>query len=84
MGLDKSLNQSLQGNLEKIGYMSSNGLLGNCYKVLNKYLIGHVLGEQNGGSTNTLCALVDLALVSREYKIPSQIGRSTEASLRNL
>ena len=52
MGLDKSLNQSLQGGLEKIGYMSSNGPLRNCCKVSDKYLIGHVLGEQNGGSTH--------------------------------
>ena len=50
-GLDKSLNQSPQGGLEKIGYMSSNGPPRNCYKVPNKYLIGHVLGGQNGGST---------------------------------
>ena len=52
MELDKSLNQSPQGGLEKISYMSSNGPLGNCCKVLNKYLIGHVLGGQNGGSTD--------------------------------
>ena len=51
MGLDKSLNQSPQGGLEKIGYTSSNMPPGNCCKVLNKYLIGHVLGGQNGGST---------------------------------
>ena len=51
MGLDKSFNQSLQDDLEKIGYMSSNGPLRNCCKVSDKYLIGHVLGEQNGGST---------------------------------
>ena len=50
-GLDKSLNQSLQGGLENIGYTSSNGPPGNCYKISNKYLIGHLLGEQNGGST---------------------------------
>ena len=54
MGLDKSLNQSSQGGLEKIGYMSSNGPLGNCCKVLNKYLIGHVLRGQNGGSTTRI------------------------------
>ena len=52
MKLDKSLNQSSHGGLEKIDYMSSNGPLGNCCKVLNKYLIGHVLEGQNGGSTN--------------------------------
>ena len=51
MGLGKSLNQSPQGVLEKIGYTSSNMPPGNCCKVLNKYLIGHVLGGQNGGST---------------------------------
>ena len=50
MGLGKSLNQSPQGGLEEIDYTSSNGPPGNCCKVLNKYLIGHVLGEQNGGS----------------------------------
>ena len=51
MELDESFNQSPQGGLEKIGYMSSNGLPGNCCKVSNKYLIGHVLRRQNGGST---------------------------------
>ena len=54
MGLDKSLNQNPQGDLEKIGYTSSNGQPGNCCKVPNKYLIGHVLGVQNGGSTKSL------------------------------
>ena len=44
MRLDKSLNQSPQGGLEKIGYTSSNGPPENCCKVSNKYLIGHVLG----------------------------------------
>ena len=39
MGLDKSLNQSPQGGLEKIGYKSSNEPQGNCYKVPNKYLV---------------------------------------------
>ena len=53
MELDKSLNQSPQGDLEKIGYTSSNGLLGNCCKIWDKYLIGHVLREQNKGSTNS-------------------------------
>ena len=48
----KSLNQSPQGGLEKISYTSSNGPLGNCYKIPNKYLIRHVLGRQNKGSTN--------------------------------
>ena len=51
MGLGKSLNQSLQGGLEKIGYTSSNRPLGNCCKIRDKYLIGHVLGGQNEGST---------------------------------
>ena len=51
MELDKSLNQSPQGGSEKIGYTSSNGPPGNCCKVSNKYLIGHVLGRQNGGFT---------------------------------
>ena len=51
MELDKSLNQSPQGGLENISYTSSNGPPGNCCKVPNKYLIGHVLGKQNGGST---------------------------------
>ena len=50
MGLGKSLNQSPQGGLEEIDYTSSNGSPGNCCKVFNKYLIGHVLGGQNGGS----------------------------------
>ena len=52
IGLNKSFNQSSHGDLEKIGYTSSNGPSGNFCKVLNKYLIGHVLGGQNGGSTN--------------------------------
>ena len=51
MGLNKSLNQSPQDDLEKIGYTCSNGPPGNCGKASNKYLIGHVLGGQNGGST---------------------------------
>ena len=51
MGSNESLNQSLQGSLEKIGYMSSNEPSGNCCKVPNKYLLRHVLGGQNGGST---------------------------------
>ena len=42
-GLDKSLNQSPQCGLENIDYTSSNGPPGNCCKVLNKYLIEHVL-----------------------------------------
>ena len=37
MGSNESLNQSLQGSLEKIGYMSSNESSGNCCKVPNKY-----------------------------------------------
>ena len=39
MESNKPLNQSLQGGLEKISYMSSNGLPGNCCKVPNKHLI---------------------------------------------
>ena len=50
--LDKSLNQSPHGDLEKRGYTSSNGPPKNCCKVLSKYLIGHVLGGENGGSTH--------------------------------
>ena len=53
MELNKSLNQSPQGGLEKIGYTSSNGPSGNCCKIWNKYLIGHVLRGQNGGFTVT-------------------------------
>ena len=49
--LDKSLNQSLKGSLEKIGYTSSDGPPRNYCKVPNKYLIGHVLRGQNGVST---------------------------------
>ena len=51
MGLDESLNQSLQGDLEKISYMSSNGPPGNCCKVSSEHVIGHVLIGQNGEST---------------------------------
>ena len=51
MRLGKSLNQSPKGGFEKIGYTSSNGPPRNCCKVLDKYLIGHVLGGKNGGST---------------------------------
>ena len=54
MGLNEPLNQSPRGGLEKIEYGSSNGPLGNCCKVLNKYLIGHMIRGQNGGSTNML------------------------------
>ena len=54
MRLDKSFNQSPQGGSEKIGYTSSNRPPGNYRKVLNKYLIGHVLGGQNEGSTIAL------------------------------
>ena len=46
-GLDKSVNQSPHCGLEKIGYTSSNGPPGNCYKVPKKYLKRYVLGEQN-------------------------------------
>ena len=54
MELNKSLNQSSQGGLEKISYTISNGPLGNCCKLPNKYLIGHVLGGKNEGSTHIL------------------------------
>ena len=53
MRLDKSLNQSSQGGLENIDYMSSNGPLENCCKVLNEHTIGHVLVRQNGGYIET-------------------------------
>ena len=39
---------------KKVSSMSSNGPLKNYCKVPNKYLIGHVLGGQNGGSTPSL------------------------------
>ena len=52
MELDKSLNQSPQGGLEKIDYMSSNGLPWNYCKIWDKYLIGHVIRGQNGGFTS--------------------------------
>ena len=52
MELDKSLNHSPQGGLEKIGYTSSNGPPRNYCKIQDKYLIGHVLRGQNRGSTN--------------------------------
>ena len=45
MGVNESLNQSPRGGLENIGYASSNGPPRN-------YCKGHVLGRQNGGSTN--------------------------------
>ena len=61
MGLGKSLNQSPQGGLKKIGYMSSNGSPGNCCKIRDKYLIGHMLGGQNRGSTN-------MSLFGREHE----------------
>ena len=56
-GLDRSLNQSRQGGLENIDYTSSNALPENCCKIQNKYLIGHVLRGQNGGSTIGICFL---------------------------
>ena len=52
MGIDKSLNQSPQGGLEKIGYTSSNGSPGNFCKVLNEHTIRHVLVGKNGGPTH--------------------------------
>ena len=46
-GLDKSLNLSLQGGSKKVSSISSYGSPRNYCKVLNKYLIGHVIGRQN-------------------------------------
>ena len=51
MGLDKSLNQSLRGGSKKVGTVSSYEPPRNYCKVSNKYLIRHVLGGQNWGST---------------------------------
>ena len=51
MKLNKSLNQSPQCDLENIGYTSSNEPSGNCCKIRDKYLIGHVIRGQNRGST---------------------------------
>ena len=59
-GLDKSLNQSPQGGLENIGYTSSNGPPKNWCKVPDKYLIGYVLGRQNGGPTLASSCKLDL------------------------
>ena len=53
MEFNKPLNQSPQGDLEKIDYTSSNGAPRNYCKVLNEHTIGHVLVRQNGGSTVT-------------------------------
>ncbi|RVW43646.1 putative LRR receptor-like serine/threonine-protein kinase [Vitis vinifera] len=66
MGLGKSLNQSPQGGLEKIGYTSSNGPPGNCYEVLNKYLIRHVLRGQNGGSTTSIILICAVLYIKRK------------------
>ena len=38
-----------------MGYTSSNGPPENCCKVRNNYLIRHMLGGPNGGSTNRSC-----------------------------
>ena len=58
-GLNKFLNQSSQGNLKKqICYTSSNGPPRNCCTIPDKYLIGHVLGGQNGGFTQTFQTLL--------------------------
>ena len=57
MEFDKFLNQSPQGGLENIDYTSSKGPPRNCCKVPNKYLIGHMLGGQNGGSTKMLSSV---------------------------
>ena len=62
MELDKSLNQSPQGGLENIDYTSSNGPLGNCCKIRNKFLIGHVLGGQNGES-------IDMLIIADDFNI---------------
>ena len=51
MGLEKSLNQSSQGGLKKIGYTSNNEPPENCCKVPNEHIIGHVLVGKKGGST---------------------------------
>ena len=60
MTLVKSLNQSPQGGFKKKWYTSRNGPTGNCCKLPNKYLIGYVLGKQNGGSTISTFWLVKL------------------------
>ena len=70
MGLGKSLNQSPQGGLEKIGYTSSNEPPRNCCKVSNKYLIGHVLGGQNGGFT---MGLVNSCMLSIKLETRSRV-----------
>ena len=43
-GLNKSLNQSLQGGSRKVSNVSSYGPPRDYCKVSNKYLIGHVIG----------------------------------------
>ena len=67
MELDKSLNHSPQGGLEKIDYTSSNGPPGNCCKIPDKYLIGHLLEGQNGGSILRQCNLHILAIPKDFY-----------------
>ena len=62
--LDRSLNQSPQGGLENIDYTSCNGPRVNSCKIRNKYLIRHVLGEQNGGSTDMLIIADDFNLAA--------------------
>ena len=93
MKLDKSLNQIPQGGLEKIGYTSSNGPPGNCCKIQDKYLIGHVLRGQNGGSTVTSFIrriakqshriqnhLANIELLAREYNMNKLSRRSLNLS----
>ena len=48
---DKPFNQILQSGSENVSCTSSNGPPRNCCKIPDKYLIGHVLGGQNGGFT---------------------------------
>ncbi|RVX11310.1 hypothetical protein CK203_019750 [Vitis vinifera] len=63
MGLDKSLNKSPQGGLEKIGYTSSNGPPGNYWKEPNKHIIGsfnNMLQQQHMGIATTYEILLSL------------------------
>ena len=83
MGLGKSLNQSPQGGLEKIGYTSSNGPPGNCYEVLNKYLIRHVLRGQNGGSTTSIILICAVLYIKRKASYVNE-DEGTSALLWNL
>ena len=71
MELDKSLNQSPQGGLEKIGYTSSNGPSRNYCEVPNKYLIGHGPISFNflTEATKVLFAIVMLLFQARCQKV---------------